>query len=153
MSFVGTGKLIVFGVLAASVSLAAMQLASGHEVVPGLTRASPSAANPAAANADNINRAAKSDRAALVATTAPTRTVSVRLLEFEDTSFLLRLPTASTPKDATTGESRGPASGPKLLIETEGGKAEDAKRPVACEPSVSVLTEIARRMQPGRCVT
>jgi hypothetical protein len=30
----------------------------------------------------------------------------------------------------------------------------DAPKPaVACEPVVSVLTEVAKRLQPGRCVT
>jgi hypothetical protein len=32
-------------------------------------------------------------------------------------------------------------------------KTEDQKAKVACEPVVSVLTDIAKRLPPGRCVT
>jgi hypothetical protein len=32
-------------------------------------------------------------------------------------------------------------------------KPGDRKLAVACEPPVSVLTEIAKQLQPGRCVT
>jgi hypothetical protein len=37
-----------------------------------------------------------------------------------------------------------------MLIKSEEQKA---KATVACEPVVSVLTDIAKRLQPGRCVT
>jgi hypothetical protein len=32
-------------------------------------------------------------------------------------------------------------------------KSFDRKLTVACEPVVSVLTEVAKQLQPGRCVT
>ena len=32
-------------------------------------------------------------------------------------------------------------------------KSRDTKTAVACEPPVSVLTEVAKLLQPGRCVT
>jgi hypothetical protein len=32
-------------------------------------------------------------------------------------------------------------------------KSPDRKMAVACEPMVSVLTEVAKQLQPGRCVT
>jgi hypothetical protein len=32
-------------------------------------------------------------------------------------------------------------------------KSGDRKNAVACEPVVSVLTEVAKLLQPGRCVT
>jgi hypothetical protein len=39
------------------------------------------------------------------------------------------------------------------LIKSDGAKPASTKRPVACEPSVSILTEIAKNLQPGRCIT
>jgi len=83
-----------------------------------------------------VNRMAKSDRAASLAGPAvPTKTVSLRSEGFLDMSFLLRVP------DGQGSPSRTPA---KLGVR---------KPMVACEPVVSVLTEIANRLQPGRCIT
>ncbi|MGJ4952939.1 hypothetical protein [Bradyrhizobium sp. HKCCYLS20291] len=143
-----TGKLVILGTLAASAMLAgAMQLASGHDLVSDLSVQSSSqvALNSAASS---VNRATKTDRAAPVADAAPTRTVSIKLAAFADTSFLLRLPLAST--SVRDGQGAPPQGSQIITTETE---RREAKRPIACEPSVSVLTEIAKRLQPGRCVT
>jgi hypothetical protein len=32
-------------------------------------------------------------------------------------------------------------------------RSPDRKMAVACEPMVSILTEVAKQLQPGRCVT
>jgi hypothetical protein len=32
-------------------------------------------------------------------------------------------------------------------------RSPDSKATAACEPVVSVLTEVAKRLQPGRCIT
>ena len=83
-----------------------------------------------------INRAAKADRAAAVASTrGPTRTISLQLDGLSDTSVLVRIPVAQAGR--STPEWTKPGTG-KLA---------------ACEPVVSVLTDIAKRLQPGRCVT
>ena len=85
-----------------------------------------------------INRAAKADRvASAVGSPAQTRTISLRLTGFSDTSFLVRVPVASGASDQT----------PSMI-------KSSVRRPmVACEPVVSMLTEVARQLQPGRCVT
>jgi hypothetical protein len=88
------------------------------------------------ASAAVINRTAKADRAARVAGPAVQfQTVSLRLNGLADTSVLIRLPVA---REARSG---APAS-------LRGGRTMEA-----CEPMVSVLTEVAKRLQPGRCVT
>jgi hypothetical protein len=69
----------------------------------------------------------------------PTRTISIRLDGLSDTSVLVRVPVAMA--------ARNSSSAPALT------KSGDRKLTVACEPVVSVLTEVARQLQPGRCVT
>ena len=139
-----TGKVIFFGALAASLTLGAMQLASGHDLTGGLLTG--------AVTSDNVNRAAKSDRAAFDRRIdAPTQTISVRLSAFNDTSFLLRIPAAPDGSASIAAETKSAPS--QLLIKTDGSKREEVKRQVACEPMVSVLTEVAKSLQPGRCVT
>jgi hypothetical protein len=86
-----------------------------------------------------INRAAKSDRAAgVVGAAAPTRTISLRPQGVSDSSILIRIPMA---------QARNGSSAPALT------RSGDRKMTVACEAVVSVLTEVARLLQPGRCVT
>ena len=142
-----TGKLVIWGAVTASAMLAgAMQLASGHDLASELSARAPEQA--LASVATNVNRASKTDRAASIAEATPTQTVSIKLAAFADTSFLLRLPlTATSVRD---GQGASPQGSQLITTETE---RREAKRPVACEPSVSVLTEIAKRLQPGRCVT
>jgi len=86
-----------------------------------------------------INRTAKSDRAAgVVGAAAPTRTISLRPQGVSDSSILIRIPMA---------QARNGSSAPALT------RSGDRKMTVACEAVVSVLTEVARLLQPGRCVT
>jgi hypothetical protein len=127
----GTG-LGILGAIAISLMFGAVQFASGHDLTEGLkVIASP--------QPGGVNRAAKADRvAAYVASAAPTRTISFKLDQLADTSILVRIPLTS----ATGGAP------PSLLM-----KPGEDKTAVACEPVVSVLTEIAKRLQPGRCVT
>lgn len=145
-----SGK-VVFGAVAAILTLGAMQFASGHDLASHILSTAPDG---------TINRAAKGDRAAMATpsqTSVPMQTISVRLAEFSDTSFLLRIPTAAesnsnlSPGSSSRGaEQEARPSASQILIKTE---RDEIKRPVACEPMVSVLTEIAKRLQPGRCVT
>lgn len=138
-----TGKLIGFGVLAASLTLGAVQLASGHDLTRGLLTTS-----------SDVNRAAKADRGA-APTAAPTKTVALHLSQFADTTFLLRLPSAATQSSLARqdADNTGAPPLPRQLITTENDKRRVTRQPIACEPSVSVLTEIAKRLQPGRCIT
>ena len=86
-----------------------------------------------------VNRGPKADRAAgRTGSLAPTRTVSLKFDGFAATTFLLRVPLA----DANRSLAVPPA------------KLGGARKPmVACEPVVSVLTEVVKQLQPGRCVT
>ena len=118
----------ILGAMAFSLSFGAVQLASGHDRTNNLSALSGSWNN-------DVNRAAKSDRADKVAAARlPTRTYSIQPQGLANTSVVIRIP---------------------LHRETENsGPARDlSKKPIACEPVVSVLTEIAKQLQPGRCVT
>ena len=123
----------ILGALAVSVSLGAAQYASGSDLV-GLARQSTAAATaPEAA----INRQAKADRAVAPANALQTRTISVSVDGLSDTSILVRVPVARH-------EARNTAPA---------AARQSVARTVACEPVVSVLTEVAKQLQPGRCVT
>jgi hypothetical protein len=130
---------------AALLSLGFGAVASGRDLVE---RDSISALNATqvdpAANSAAINRATKTDRAAR--TGGPgiqTRTVALRLNDFANTSVLIRVPVARETSNSAPGSASG-----SLFV-----KSGQSKPTVACEPVVSVLTEVAKRLQPGRCVT
>jgi hypothetical protein len=124
----------ILSTLAVTVSLGAAQYASGSDLV-GLARQSTAVATTAQAA---INREAKADRADAPANTLQTRTVSVSVDGLSDTSVLVRVPVARK-------EARN-ATAPTV-------SKQPMARTVACEPVVSVLTEVAKQLQPGRCVT
>jgi hypothetical protein len=91
-----------------------------------LTQADPDRSGTSAGY--SINRSGKADRAAkAVASVVQMQTFALQLNGFSD----------------------GPANpqSPPLI------KPANTKAMVACEPVVSLLTEIARQLQPGRCVT
>jgi hypothetical protein len=86
-----------------------------------------------------VNRSSKADRVApLAGSPASTRTISLKLESFSDTTFLVRIPVATASSPAAAPAAAKPAM----------------RRPmVACEPVVSPLTEVAKRLEPGRCIT
>ena len=121
----------IFGAIALSLTFGAV--ASGRDL--GQQDASGQIAS-ADASAAVVNRIAKADRAARVTgPSAQTQTISLRLNSLADTSVLIRLPVA---REARSGAPASP---------------KDGRTMVACEPAVSVLTEVTKRLQPGRCVT
>ena len=123
----------IFAALAFSVACGAVQFASGHDLTVGL-------ATPGEPAAPAVNRAAKADReAVLPEATLATRTISIHVDRVPDTSVLVRMPLSHQAR------STPPAS----LFQ----RSKESKNAVACEPSVSVLTEIAKSLQPGRCIT
>ena len=129
MSYRVKGTLSVVAVLA---TLGAVQFASGHDLTIGL-------AMPGTPGHDEVNHAVKADReAAAIIPSARTRTVSIRVDRLPNTSILVRIPQALEARNAPQ----------RLFI-----KAGERRPTVACEPTVSVLTDIARQLQPGRCVT
>ena len=136
----------IFGTIAVSLTLGtlgAVQLAAGRD----LAGTQVSAASSEAINtSEAANRAAKADRAdGAVGSTAVTRTISLRLDALANTSILIRLPVA---KEAGK-EARNNAPAPSVVKP----QARNRKATVACEPPVSVLTEVAKRLEPGRCIT
>jgi hypothetical protein len=127
---------IIFGSLAASLTLGAVQFATGQEFAGRFQ----GIAEPAAAG---VNRTAKADREANIpAASGPTRTISLQVDSMTETSVLVRVPA----KEARNLPPPPPANKPDARKPTR-------KMAVACEPTVSVLTEVAKLLQPGRCVT
>lgn len=134
----------IFAAIAVSLTCGAVQFASGRDFTRGPQDTAQTAINI------TINRAAKADRAARVAASAaPTQTISLRLDALSDTSVLVRVPAA---KQAGQEARNGPP-GPLAPSPPAVTKPGDRKMTVACEPVVSVLTEVAKLLQPGRCVT
>jgi len=135
---------LTIGIIAAfalSLTFGAAQFASGRD----LYEAAPDGlknllTEPLTAGGNSVNRGAKSDRVTgVLGSPAQTRTIALRLEGFADTSFLLRVPVAN---GATNSSST------RFWI-----NPGERKLTVACEPVVSILTEVAKRLQPGRCVT
>jgi hypothetical protein len=123
----------ILGVTAVSLTLGAAQFALGRDL-------SGRQQEPAAATEATINRAVKADRAVGVAGSGvQTQTISLRLDSLSDTSVLVRIPLAR--------EARNGPTAPQVK------KSGDRKLAVACEPVVSVLTEVAKLLEPGRCIT
>ena len=147
---------IGFGAIAFSLTLGALQLASGHDLAGGFgaglgtglgtglaaglgTGLGTDLAAASDTPQTGVNRAARSDRAApAVAPSAPTRTISIRLDRLADTSVLIRIPVVQDTRNIPAPFLTRPV---------------DRKLTVACEPVVSVLTEVAKLLRPGRCVT
>jgi hypothetical protein len=124
-----------------AVQVGAVQLASGHDLADRWQAVADQPGQTSGRNlaSHNVNRSGKSDRLAdLKPGAVPTRTVSMRLNDLADTSVLLRVPAV-----IETGNAK---LAPTLL--TPGRKPT-----IACEPMVSSLTEVAKLLQPGRCVT
>jgi hypothetical protein len=130
----------IFGALAISVACGAMQLAFGHDLTGTGQAAS-------AAPETGINRAAKADRDAVKPASAPMRTFALRFNGMPDTSVLVRMPAAKESVKETVKEEARNRPAPSMM------KSNERKNAVACEPVVSVLTEVAKLLQPGRCVT
>ena len=121
----------VFAALAVSATLGAAQLASGHDLIG---RRQVAATVPEA----GVNRAAKANRDVAKVAPGQVRTIALRFKELTDTSVLVRVPVAKE-------ELRN-----RPVAPVKSGKSKNA---VACEPPVSVLTEVAKLLEPGRCVT
>jgi hypothetical protein len=128
-----TGKGVIGAFALTLGALGAAQLAFGQDLATGFQSFS------GVSNYD-VNRTAKTDRAPRVTTPAsPMQTISVQLSGLTETSVVVRIPVTQDERDVT----------PTPLLTNSA-----PKRPtVACEPVVSVLTDVAKQLQPGRCVT
>ena len=78
----------IFAALAVGLTLGAVQLASGHDLI-GSQQVTTALAPESA-----VNRAAKTDRAAVPSSNLPSRTVALKLDRLPDTSVLVRVPMA-----------------------------------------------------------
>jgi hypothetical protein len=119
----------ILSAIALSFSSGVSELALGRDL-PEATNEQPTT---------GINRAAKADRIAAAGGVSQTQTISLQLDGFAATSFLVRVPVANGGDNSS---STPPAT-----------KLRGGKPMVACEPVVSLLTEVAKLLQPGRCVT
>jgi hypothetical protein len=122
----------ILAALAITAAFGAVQFASGHDLTGRRQLA-------ATAPASDVNRAAKADRVALRAATGQSETITFRSVGLDDTSVVVRVPVV---KDEARNRPPAPAR-----------PGATKKMTVACEPPVSVLTEVAKLLQPGRCVT
>lgn len=130
----------ILGAIAVALTFGAVQFASGRDLSKQDIK---QVSLQDSASAATINREAKADRAARPAgPVMPTNTISFRLNGLSDTSVLVRMP-------VTPEASKGAAA--PLLTKT--GLTKSGRTTLACEPVVSVLTEVAKHLQPGRCVT
>jgi hypothetical protein len=77
----------------------------------------------------------KADRASIPGQIQPGQTVGVNLI---GQSVLVRIPAERIGEAVRGRETVKPAV---------------QRRMVACEPVVSVLTDVAKRLEPGRCIT
>jgi hypothetical protein len=127
---------VILAAFALSGTLGAVQLASGHDL-SGLRQLA------STAPVSDVNRTAKADRGALRAAQSQTETITIRNVGLEDSSVVVRVPVTA----ALRNRPAVPAT-PATLH-----KPGASKNAVACEPPVSVLTEVAKLLQPGRCVT
>jgi hypothetical protein len=133
-------------IVAASLAFGAvhLEIASGSDLKTplrgdaGLFGSRGIAAAPRVA-AEEVNRAAKSDRlaGAIAGTSGPT--VVFRVAGLKNTSIATFLP---LPQNSTLGTPALGTPASKPILGT-----------TACEPPVSALAEAARVMQSGRCVT
>jgi hypothetical protein len=130
-----------FALIAASLAFGAvhLEIASGSDLkVPVRGDAglfgSRGVGAPQRLVADDVNRAAKSDRlaAAIAGTSGPT--IVFNVAGMKNTSIAMFAPLPQTSSQGT------PA--PKSLMST-----------AACEPPVSALAEAARIIERGRCIT
>jgi len=136
----------IVGAIAVSLTFGAIQLASGSDLIAarpgtstqGLNR-SLDDANP---TASAVNRTAKSDRGDWVRAAGQSLTIAIHSDGVSETSVLIRRPTEVREE----ARNRPPAPGSAKPSTTR-------RTTVACEPVVSVLTEVAKLLQPGRCVT
>ncbi len=134
--------------VAAVLTVAAAPFAVSGELPSWLMRSAAAVAAPArvqaaAGPADVVARAGKSDRAAVIPAGVASQTFSIQPSGVDGMSVLVRIvsrkptPPAAASKPATQLQPRERAAWPRT----------------ACEPVVSLLTEVAKQLAPGRCIT
>jgi hypothetical protein len=126
----------IVGTAAIALMLGAVPLASGRDFSSGELIGQNLKGMPAHA----VNRAVKTDRiASAIRSGAATQTISLQLSGLSDTSVLIRMPAAPMLRSGSFIPSWTKSGGPKPAV--------------ACEPVVSMLAEVAKLLEPGRCIT
>jgi hypothetical protein len=139
MSQISSG---ILGLMAAATTLGAIQYASGSDLRGTVGRGT--MGDESRVDVSAVNRAVKADRGPLASVQNDQRqTLSFRVYGLPDTSVLMRLPVARLKVEAIKNGSTPPSV----------SKPVDRRSAIACEPPVSVLTEVAKLLQPGRCIT
>lgn len=131
----------IIGGLSVALTFGAIQLASGRDLA-GFGATSTSVI-------PSVNRSAKSNREIVRGAQTPGRTLAVRLDSLPDTSILVRV---QALQDRQVANDRPTTASPSVQPSTPPVTSE-RKLAVACEPVVSLLTEVAKQLQPGRCLT
>lgn len=139
------------GLIAASLALGGVQFGMASD--NGLARAIRGDARlwqtDSLSIASAVNRSAKSDRAVALPAPMDTATLSFQLPGLTNMSVAMRLPSA----DASRLRPAAPTEVARTTSRDVGKTMVRRKTTVACEPVVSVLTEVARQLEPGRCIT
>ena len=131
MSYIHKG---ILSAVAIALTCGASQFAAGEDLTVGMRTTQ--------APEQGVNRAAKTDRAAIaVDAVAPTKTVAIHVDRLPATSILVRIPARH--------EASGNAT-PAAPVQVKSGAS---KPDIACEPVVSVLSDMAKRLPPGRCIS
>ena len=87
--------------------------------------------------ASSVNRQAKSDRAPAAQALGRSTTIAFEVPALPNTTLIVRVP-------AENAASSTPVKAPE--------RSSPARRTTACEPSVSMLTAVAKQLQPSRCL-
>ena len=135
----------LLGGLSVALTFGTIQFALGRDLA-GFGMAS--ASSVSSVEVSSVNRSAKSDRETVRGTQMPGRTVAVRLDSLPDTSVLVRV-----PAQVRQVANDQPTVASPIARPSRPSMANERKLAVACEPVVSMLTEVAKRLQPGRCLT
>ena len=93
-----------------------------------------------------IVRTGKGDRLTAPGIQGQNLTMSFRMPGASDSSVMMRIMLPAGGQNAVDPNANSNTTAPA-------DRASTGKRMVACEPSVSVLTTVAKQLQPSRCVT
>jgi hypothetical protein len=136
-------------VVAAALTVAAAPFAMGGELPAWLVRSGiVTAAEPVPLGSDAVNlveRAGKSDRATVARSSVDSTTFSIQPNSLSNTSVLVRIVNYKSDRRI------GPATEKPATRLQPAGKASKPRG--ACEAVVSMLTEVAKQLAPGRCIT
>jgi hypothetical protein len=129
--------------VAATLALGAVHLevASGNDLLGPAQRGDASLTAPVTTQA--VDRTAKGDRGAVTPATDAV-TLSFRIPGVNDQSVVMRVPTGTAVE--ALRKTPAPAG-------STSGNGAPRRQAVACEPVVSVLTAVAKQLEPGRCIT